>query len=44
MQRKTNDMSESYNFGMVMHIDCEDYFLMPSGSLHIALQENNFPF
>lgn len=28
----------------VMHIDPEDYFLMPNGSLCTALRENNFPF
>ena len=44
MQRERNGMSELYNFRTVMHIDPEDYFIMPNGSLCTALRENNFPF
>lgn len=44
MQREMNGMLELYNFRMVMHVDPEDYFLMPNGLLGTALRENNFPF
>ena len=44
MQREMNGMLELYTFRMVMHVDPEDYFLMPNGSLGTALHENNFPF
>lgn len=37
-------MLKLYHFRIVMHIDPEDYFLMPNGLLSTALHEKNFYF